>query len=217
MKKLTNAQRVLLQELPDRPSDGKRCKGPRMLTARWLVDAGFAVQTGDHYFARTIAGREAIEKPVCDPVTKLHRVHAVPADGKGGNSLDIGAVRWRGEGGDGVLKRMQAYRLAFAWNMAEGIPIDALEAGCVRRFYVAVDELLRALNAKVLVRDLDVEGMGHDSHAEYGEGPTSECLRCRLDDVFAKVKIVEAAFAAHKLDETHGRLHDCAACLAKEP
>ena len=36
---------------------------------------------------------------------RWHRVHAAPASGRGGCSLDIGPVRWRGEGGEQETKR----------------------------------------------------------------------------------------------------------------
>jgi len=59
---------------------------------------------------------------------RWHRVHAAPASGRGGCSLDIGPVRWRGEGGDQETKREVAYRLAVCWNVAEGWPTEALES-----------------------------------------------------------------------------------------
>jgi hypothetical protein len=43
---------------------------------------------------------------------RWHRVHAAPASGRGGCSLDIGPVRSRGEGGTQEVKRELAYRLA---------------------------------------------------------------------------------------------------------
>ena len=65
--------------------------------------------------------------------TKPHRIHAAPSKG---NSFDLGGWRWRPDG-DGLMvdKAAIAYRIAFTWNLAEGIPLEALQAGCVREFY----------------------------------------------------------------------------------
>jgi hypothetical protein len=74
---------------------------------------------------------------------RWHRVHAAP--GRGGCSLDIGPTRWRGEGGDQETKRELAYRLAVCWNVAEGWPTDALEAGVLRSVEDGLVELLELL------------------------------------------------------------------------
>lgn len=97
----------------------------------------------------------------------LRAWRAEPADGKGatasrGCSFDVGcstcgnphSVRWRPESGHGlereVLRRM-ARRLAVAWNMAEHVPTEALEAGVVAKFYERAEELAR----EVLKADRD--------------------------------------------------------------
>ena len=110
---------------------------------------------------------------------KLHRIHAAPT---GGNSFELGSFRWRPEGhGTMEEKRAVAYRMAFCWNMAEGIPTEALQAGCVLQFHEAVNALLMAV--------------------ERGEG---------LQEV---VQAVRDADSGLRVDETHGRLHDCHGCL----
>jgi hypothetical protein len=76
-------------------------------------------------------------------------------------------------------------------NLCEGIPTEALEAGCVRRFHEAVDELLAAV-AKL------------DNYS--GNGATLVVQR--------RAEQVTLAFDAYQLDLDHGRLHDCATCLA---
>jgi hypothetical protein len=73
-----------------------------------------------------------------------HRIHAALTRG---NSIDIGSYRIRIEGAASPEKTAMAYRLAFAWNMAEGIPLVALEKGAVRAFHEAADALLAAVLA----------------------------------------------------------------------
>lgn len=107
----------------------------------------------------------------------LHRIHAAPSTG---TRVDIGVVAWRPEGGTLEERREQGRRLVFVWNMAEGVPTHALEAGAVRDFYSAAIDLLEA-----------VEGAG------------------AFPELAAKLS---AAYAAHHLDTTDGRLHDCPAC-----
>lgn len=66
--KLTNPQRKLLTELPESPSDGKRCKGAVYMTAYNLCRLGLARIVGRHlvggYFVRTAAGTAALAEPV---------------------------------------------------------------------------------------------------------------------------------------------------------
>ena len=64
---------------------------------------------------------------------RWHRVHAAPASGRGGCSLDTGPVRWRGEGGTQEGKRELAYRLALCWNLAEGWPTEPSKRGSYDR------------------------------------------------------------------------------------
>jgi hypothetical protein len=116
------------------------------------------------------------------PADRLHRVHARPANGVGGRSLDVGRIRWRPDGAASLdEKRAMARRLAFTWNMAEGIPTDALEAGCIRQFYDAVHELLAA-----------IQGRRQD--------PAT---------IDALARAVRAALRAHRFDTTGGRRADC--------
>jgi hypothetical protein len=122
--------------------------------------------------------------------TRWHRVHAAPASGRGGCSLDIGPTRWRGEGGDQKTKRELAYRLAVCWNVAEGWPTDALEAGVLRSVEDGLVELLGVLE----VRSAEVP----DDICALGE---------RLS------RLLEGRNTHYDL--TDGRPHDCAACLAK--
>jgi len=64
--KLTAAQRRLLALLPDRPDDGRYCKGPAYRMARLLEADGLAVCTGaglwvGGYFARTERGKTTLD------------------------------------------------------------------------------------------------------------------------------------------------------------
>lgn len=117
---------------------------------------------------------------------KLHRVHAEPSKG---NSFDIGDVRWRGEGGDNDLKRAMSYRLSFCWNMAEGIPLDALEAGAMDAYFEASRQLAEEVEKQ---------------------------LAGKFHELETKLKAFDAAELALKVDRTDGRLHDCKSCLEKE-
>jgi hypothetical protein len=66
--KLTGPQRKLLAELPESPSDGKRCKGGQYITAFNLCMLKLARVVGRHlvggYFVRTEAGTKALAEPV---------------------------------------------------------------------------------------------------------------------------------------------------------
>ena len=121
---------------------------------------------------------------------RWHRVHAAPASGRGGCSLDIGPVRWRGEGGDQETKRELAYRMAVCWNVAEGWPTEALEAGILRSVEDGLVELLEVLKVRSEEVPEDVRVLGE-----------------RLS------RLLEERDAHYDL--TDGRPHDCAACLAK--
>ncbi len=122
--------------------------------------------------------------------TRWHRVHAAPASGRGGCSLDTGPVRWRGEGGDQETKRELAYRLALCWNLAEGWPTEALEKGILR----SVEETLVGLLALLEVRSEDI--------------PND--VRMLGEQVSRLLEERDANY-----DLTDGRPHDCAACLAR--
>jgi hypothetical protein len=121
---------------------------------------------------------------------RWHRVHAAPASGRGGCSLDIGPLRWRGEGGDQETKRELAYRLAVCWNVAEGWPTDVLEAGVLRSVEDGLVQLLElfAVHSEEVPDDLRM-------------------LADRLS------RLLEARDTHYDL--TDGRPHDCAACLAR--
>jgi len=121
---------------------------------------------------------------------RWHRVHAAPASGRGGCSLDIGPVRWRGEGGDQETKRELAYRLAVCWNVAEGWPTEALERGVLRSVEDGLVELLELLEVRAAEVPEDVRVLGE-----------------RLS------RLLEERDAHYDL--TDGRPHDCAGCLAK--
>jgi len=121
---------------------------------------------------------------------RWHRIHASPASGRGGCSLDIGPVRWRGEGGDQETKRELAYRLAVCWNVAEGWPTEALEEGILRSVEDTLVELLELVEVRSEDIPDDVRALGQR---------LSRLLKER-DTHF---------------DLTDGRPHDCAACLAK--
>ena len=121
---------------------------------------------------------------------RWHRVHASPASGRGGCSLDIGPVRWGGEGGDQETKRELAYRLALCWNLAEGWPTEALEQGVLRSVEDALVELLALL-------DVCAEDVPDD-------------VRTLVDRLLRLLEERDTHY-----DLTHGRPHDCAACLGK--
>ena len=121
---------------------------------------------------------------------RWHRVHAAPASGRGGCSLDIGPVRWRGEGGDQETKRELAYRMAVCWNVAEGWPTEALEKGILRSVEDGLAELLGLLEVRVEEVPDDVRLLGE-----------------RLS------RLLEERDTHYDL--TDGRPHDCAGCLGK--
>ena len=121
---------------------------------------------------------------------RWHRVHAAPASGRGGCSLDIGAIRWRGEGGDQETKREVAYRLALCWNLAEGWPTGALEKGILRSVEDTLVELLDLLDRRSAEVPADVRTL-------------ADRLSCLLEE------------RDTQYDLTDNRPHDCAACLAK--
>ena len=121
---------------------------------------------------------------------RWHRVHAAPASGRGGCSLDVGPVRWRGEGSDQETKRELAYRMAVCWNVAEGWPTDALEEGILRSVEERLVELLALLEL-------------HSDRVPEDVRVLSEPLSRLL-----------AERDAH-YDLTDGRPHDCRGCLAK--
>lgn len=73
---------------------------------------------------------------------KLHHIHAAPA--KSDISMDIGSVRIRLDGGDWKTKKSVIHRLAFLWNMHDGIPMDVLESGAIRKFNDTVQEMIDA-------------------------------------------------------------------------
>jgi hypothetical protein len=87
-------------------------------------------------------------------------VRAAPASGRGGSSLDIGPVRWRGEGGSQEEKRELAYRLALCWNLAEGWPTDALEEGILRSVEDALVQLLKLLDQRPQEVPYEVRTLG---------------------------------------------------------
>ena len=121
---------------------------------------------------------------------RWHRVHAVPASGRGGCSLDIGPVRWRGEGGDQQSKRELAYRMAVCWNVAEGWPTEALERGVLQSVEDGLVELLELLEVRSEEVPDDIRTLGKRLSRLLEERDT-------------------------RFDLTHGRPHDCAACLGK--
>jgi hypothetical protein len=121
---------------------------------------------------------------------RWHRVHAAPASGRGGCSLDIGPVRWRGEGGTQEEKRELAYRLALCWNLVEGWPTESLEEGILRSVEGALVQLLKVLDERS--QEVPVE------------------IRIFADRLSRVLKERDLHY-----DLTDGRPHDCAACLAK--
>ena len=121
---------------------------------------------------------------------RWHRVHAAPASGRGGCSLDIGPVRWRGEGGTQEAKRELAYRLSLCWNLAEGWPTEALEKGILRSVEDTLVELLDLLDRRSAEVPADIRTL-------------ADRLSCLLEE------------RDTHYDLTDGRPHDCAACIAK--
>jgi hypothetical protein len=128
---------------------------------------------------------------------RLHRIHAAPAAGKGGCSVDIGQNRWRPEGGkDRDEKRAAARRIAVCWNVLEGWPTDALESGAL----LEVDEAALALLDEL--DHVDLERVAVD----------------RSPGICEAMKRLRAAFAKRDalIDLTNGRKHDCESCAAHE-
>ena len=121
---------------------------------------------------------------------RWHRVHAAPASGRGGCSLVIGPIRWRGEGSDRETKREVAYRLALCWNLAEGWPTQALKKGILRSVEDTLVELLDLLDRRTAEVPADIRTL-------------ADRLSCLLEE------------RDTHYDLTDGRPHDCAACLAK--
>jgi hypothetical protein len=118
---------------------------------------------------------------------RWHRVHAAPAMGRGGCSLDIGPVRWRGEGGDQESKSELAYRLAVCWNVAEGWPTEALEAGVLRSVEDGLVRLLELLEVRAGEVPGDVRALGErlsrlleerDAHYDLRDGRPHDCAGC---------------------------------------
>ena len=124
---------------------------------------------------------------------RWHRVHAALTSAigcHGGCSLDIGPVRWRGEGGDQETKRELAYRLAVCWNLVEGWPTEALERGVLGAVEDALVQLLDLIDERSQHVPDDIRMLG-------------DRLSPLLDERDAHC------------DLTDGRPHDCAACPAK--
>lgn len=109
----------------------------------------------------------------------LHRHHAAPSRGV---RFGLRDTSWRAEGGSYEERRAQAYRLCLAYNLMEGIPTEALEAGCLRKFYDAAFDLRQAARS-------------------------GDAARIAL-----AVASLDAAWSAHQLDTREGRLNDCRQC-----
>ena len=136
----------------------------------------------------------AAPSPPASPTLSLHRMHAAPASGTGGSSFDLGAVRWRGEGGDTAWKRSVAHRLCLCWNLCEGWPTSTLEDGVLRE----LDDVSFRLEAALT--DL----LANDP--------------CALPrEIITLVETASALRAARDADydDTDGRPHDCPDCLRK--
>jgi hypothetical protein len=127
-----------------------------------------------------------------DESKRWHREHAAPVSGRGGCSLDIGPVRWRGEGGDQDTKRELAYRMVVCWNVAEGWPTEALEKGILRSVEDGLVELLGLLD----VRSEDVP----------------DEVRALGRRILGLLEERDAYY-----DLTDGRPHACEVCLANPP
>jgi hypothetical protein len=107
--------------------------------------------------------------------------------GRGGCSLDIGPVRWRGEGGDQETKRELAYRMAVCWNVAEGWPTEALEKGVLRSVEDGLVELLGLLDVRSEDVPDEVRMLGNrllrlledrDTHYDLSDGRPHDCAGC---------------------------------------
>lgn len=117
---------------------------------------------------------------------RLHRVHAAPASGAGGVSFDLGGYRWRPDGGpraQPALARAIAYRIAFTWNAAEGIPLPSLEAGYLADFHEAALQLAQRVQASAPAGELiDLARRLTDLHQavafDLTDGRLSDCAEC---------------------------------------
>lgn len=123
---------------------------------------------------------------------KLHRIHAAVAATRVEFDTNGLSMTWRGEGKGGLaLKAEIARRLAICWNVCEGMPIEALEAGLIRDVFNHADALVAGLED-------DLEGW----ETKLGE-KTSTALAA-LRDALNKCDTT--------LDRTDGRLNDCESC-----
>lgn len=135
---------------------------------------------------------QAEPEPKSKAVTprNLHRHHAGHDSKAGGWRVDLpGGVTARLEGGTKGLRQAIAYRIAFTWNMAEGIATEALEEGHVG--------------------DAAIAAVGLGSAAELFLGDTDnpkawELLKTRLKEH----KAAEARLEIHGVDCECSALHD---------
>lgn len=85
-----------------------------------------------------------------------------------------------------------AHRLALCWNVCEGWPTDALEAGCLRDYDAAARSLISVVE----------------------KYPTDE-LRADVVNAVGRLRIALRNRDIHQ-DLTCSRLHDCEDCIEKE-
>ena len=111
---------------------------------------------------------------------KLHRIHVSPQATRVqiSGTAGVGSQTWRGEGGDGAAKQAIAYRLALCWNVLEGIPSAALEAGLVRDLCTLIEAGDLAGAQALVARWTDLvdmtNGRPHDCAGCLGEVSTSK-------------------------------------------
>jgi len=106
---------------------------------------------------------------------KLHRLHAAPQATR--VQFDTLGITWRGEGGDVATKTAMARRLAVCWNVATGVPTDALEEDILGRLFnaVAAGDLP---TAQALVRQMDAA-------LDWTGGRLHDCEQCGANNTTA--------------------------------
>ena len=120
---------------------------------------------------------------------RLHRVHATPTSG---NSLDLAGARWRPTGSATMEQNQKvAYRMALCWNVLEGIPNAALDAGVLRELHEVSWQLVDAHRARSPVEALLgrlAELMGtFDRQIDLTDGRLTDCP-CAIKEQAATVE-----------------------------
>lgn len=138
-------------------------------------------------------------KPDLKP-SELHKHHAAHDRMTKSSRVDLpGGMTVRIDGGSVELRRAAAYRLAFSWNMNEGLPTERLEAGVVSDHAWASAGL--ASMARHVLQEPD-------------SPKARELLADRLREWDAAEAAMEAATTACDCEEPHDRNRAAAVAVA---